>query len=179
MISLPIPMALESFLQADILNILLHRWEKNSKGRSSFKFMTRLLLHQRESYSALAESYSGIAVSELPHMSRGKTWRSLIVPEHLTMLRATWCPNKPRVGSQAGDTSDSPAPAVSELTEPPLTCKRHPAPSRQLCSSPSQKPAGRCLWLWSAPHSTAQGLELPWIGAVSTDVTRSEAITNT
>lgn len=56
MISLPIPMALESFLQADILNILLHHWEKNSKGRSSFKFMTRLLLHQRESYSALWNS---------------------------------------------------------------------------------------------------------------------------
>lgn len=153
-------MALKSFLQADILNILLHHWEEIQRAEVVSNSWPGSCIKEKATVPC------GIAVSEPPHMSRGKTWKSLIVPEHLTMLRATWCPSKPCVGSQTGDTSDSPTPTVSELTEPPLTCKRHqplwpnlhqhsPAPSRELCSSPSQKPAGSCLWLWSAPH-TAQ-----------------------
>lgn len=148
MISLPIPMALKSFLQADILNILLHHWEKNSKGRSSFKFMTRLLLHQRESYSALWNSQWAASHVQGEDLEKSDSSRALNHAESHLMSKQASCWFTGRRHLWLPCTSSGWADrAPSHLQEAPSSTQR-------VCSSPSQKPAGSCLWLWSAPHTT-------------------------
>lgn len=181
MISLPIPMALKSFLQADILNILLYHWGKKKIQRAE------VVSNSWPGSSCIKEKAAvpcGIAVRELPQISRGKNWRNPIVPEHSTMLRAACCPEQPWAGSQAGDPSESPTGRNSEeeiigaswAARGTSPCGQ-PSSIRELCSPPSQKPAGSCFSLiWP---SRAQGSVLPWIRAGSADATRSETITNT
>lgn len=144
MISLPIPMALESFLRADILNILLHHWEKkNSKGRSSFRFMTRLLLHQRESYSTLWNS-SHCAASDIQGEELEKSNSS-------RALQHAESSNKPCVGSQTPLI----APhwwALSWHRHQNCTNTAQLHQRALLCSSSLPKTCWELLLLWSSPQ---------------------------